>query len=82
MSTLGFQVRPVADVLEEIDALRARGVRELFFLDQTFGAIPKRALKICRALEERGDLSWTAFTRPDVATGELLRAMRGPAATR
>jgi radical SAM superfamily enzyme YgiQ (UPF0313 family) len=76
MSTLGFQVRPVPDVLEEIDALRARGVRELFFLDQTFGAIPRRALELCRALEERGDLSWTAFTRPDVASEELVCAMR------
>jgi len=76
MSTLGFQVRPVEDVLQEIDALRVRGIRELFFLDQTFGAIPGRALELCRALEERGDLSWTAFTRPDVASEELLGAMR------
>ncbi len=76
MSTLGFQTRPVEDVLEEIDSLRARGVRELFFLDQTFGAVRPRALALCRALAERGDLSWTAFTRPDTASDELLAAMR------
>jgi radical SAM superfamily enzyme YgiQ (UPF0313 family) len=75
IGTLGFQTRPVADVMEEVDHLRARGVKELFFLDQTFGVVRERALELCAALEERGDLSWTTFTRPDTATGELLSAM-------
>lgn len=76
IGTLGFRTRPVADALEEIDALRSRGVRELFVMDQTFGARRTRALELCAALAERGDLSWTAFTRPDTATDELLAAMR------
>jgi radical SAM superfamily enzyme YgiQ (UPF0313 family) len=75
IGTLGFQVRPVADVLEEIDHLRARGVRELFFVDQTFGVRRQRALELCRELEARGDLSWTAFTRPDTGDEAMLRAM-------
>ncbi len=75
--TVGFRTRPVADVLEEIDALRARGVRELFFMDQTFGVKRARALELCAAFAERGDLSWTAFTRPDLARDdELMRALR------
>jgi radical SAM superfamily enzyme YgiQ (UPF0313 family) len=76
IGTLGFQTRPVADVLEEIDALRARGVRELFFMDQTFGVVKSRGLELCAALAERGDVAFTAFTRPDTATDELLSAMR------
>jgi radical SAM superfamily enzyme YgiQ (UPF0313 family) len=76
IGTLGFQTRPVADVLEEIDALRERGVRELFFVDQTFGVVRERALELCRALAARGDLSWTGFTRPDTADDELLGAMK------
>ena len=75
IGTLGFQTRPVDDVLEEIDDLRARGVTELFFMDQTFGVKRERALELCRAFEERGDLSWTAFTRPDTADDELCAAM-------
>lgn len=75
IGTLGFQTRPVDDVLEEVDDLRARGVTELFFMDQTFGVKRERALELCRAFEERGDLSWTAFTRPDTADDELCRAM-------
>jgi hypothetical protein len=63
IGTLGFQTRPVADVLEEIDALRASGIGELFFLDQTFGVVRARALELCRGLEARGDLAWTAFSK-------------------
>ncbi|MFT4541761.1 MAG: anaerobic magnesium-protoporphyrin IX monomethyl ester cyclase [Planctomycetota bacterium] len=76
IGTLGFQTRPVEDVLEEIDALRSRGVTELFVMDQTFGVDRPRGLELCAAFEERGDLSWTAFTRPDRATEEMLRAMQ------
>lgn len=75
IGTLGFKSRPVADVLEEIDHLRARGVHEVFFLDQTFGLVRDRARELCASLAARGDLSWTAFTRPDTASGDLLGAM-------
>src|SRR5262249_44650014 len=76
IGTLGFKTRPVADVLEEIDHLRDRGVREIFFMDQTFGIARARAFELCAALADRGDLSWTAFTRPDTADDEMLGAMR------
>ncbi|MFN0006482.1 MAG: B12-binding domain-containing radical SAM protein [Planctomycetota bacterium] len=75
IGTLGFKTRPVEDALEEIDELRSRGVREIFFVDQTFGIRRERALRLCAALEERRDLSWTAFTRPDTADEGLLEAM-------
>src|SRR5688572_5314456 len=45
MSTLGFATRPVEDVLEEIDFLRGRGIRELFVMDQTFGVRRERGLE-------------------------------------
>lgn len=45
-------------------------------MDQTFGVQRERALELCAALEERGDLSWTAFTRPDRVDDELCEAMR------
>lgn len=76
MGTLGFETRPVDDVLDELDHLRAGGTKEFFFLDQTFGLPRARGLKLCAALEERGDLSWTAFQRPDNTDDELLGAMR------
>jgi radical SAM superfamily enzyme YgiQ (UPF0313 family) len=76
IGTLGFQTRPLDDVLDELDGLRARGVKEIFFADQTFGVRRERALELCAAMEQRGDLSWTAFTRPDTATDGRLAAMR------
>jgi len=76
IGTLGFKTRLVDDALLEVDHIRSLGIRELFFLDQTFGVVKKRALDLCRGLEERGDLSWTAFTRPDTADDELLAAMK------
>lgn len=76
IGTLGFRTRPVEDVLEEVDSLRARGVTEFFVMDQTFGIQRERAFELCKAFAERGDLSWTAFTRPDHADEEMLGAMR------
>ena len=76
MSTLGFATRAVAEVMEEIDHLRVRGVRELFVMDQTFGARKERARELCAAFEARGDLSWTTYTRADIADDELFAAMR------
>jgi uncharacterized radical SAM superfamily protein len=75
IGTLGFRTRPVEDVLEEIDALRDSGTHEFFFMDQTFGIQRKRAFELCAAFESRGDLSWTAFTRPDHGDQEMLEAM-------
>lgn len=76
IGTLGYKTRPVADALAEIDHVRSLGVREIFFADQTFGLSKKRGLELCAGLAERGDLSWTAFTRPDTADDELLAAMK------
>ena len=75
ISTLGHSTRPIEDVLEEVDALVASGTTELFVADQTFGVRRDRALELSSAFAER-DLSWTAFTRPDLADDELLGAMR------
>ena len=76
ISTLGHSTRPIEDVLEEIDVLRSSGTHELFVADQTFGVRRERALQLCEEFKARGDLSWTAFTRPDLADDELLSAMR------
>jgi len=76
IGTLGYKTRPVADALAEIDHLRALGIHELFVVDQTFGLSKKRALELCQGLEQRGDLSWTAFTRPDTADDELCAALK------
>jgi anaerobic magnesium-protoporphyrin IX monomethyl ester cyclase len=73
---LGFGVRPVPDLLEELDHLRRLGVRELFFIDQTFGARRERTLALCRAMAERRyGFTWSCFSRADVTPPEVLEAM-------
>jgi radical SAM superfamily enzyme YgiQ (UPF0313 family) len=76
MSTLGYASRPIPEVLEEVDELRSRGVRELFVMDQTFGVRKARGLELCEEWAKRGDLSWTTYARPDHADDELFAAMK------
>jgi radical SAM superfamily enzyme YgiQ (UPF0313 family) len=74
--TLGFALRPVTDVLEELAHLRRLGVREIFFIDQTFGVRRERTLELCRAMTaQRFGFRWSCFSRADVATPEVLAAM-------
>jgi anaerobic magnesium-protoporphyrin IX monomethyl ester cyclase len=44
IGTLPYRARPIEDVLEEVDHLRASGVRELFVIDQTFGVVERRGI--------------------------------------
>jgi anaerobic magnesium-protoporphyrin IX monomethyl ester cyclase len=76
MPSLGFALRPLKDVLAELRHLQSLGVRELFFIDQTFGARRERTLALCAALAQPGwKFSWSCFSRTDVTTPELLQAM-------
>ena len=75
ISTLGFKLRPLREVIEEIKFLKSLGVRELFFRDQTFGANKKRTLELCEALKPL-KMSWTCFTRVDTLSQDLIVPMK------
>ncbi|NIR49215.1 radical SAM protein [candidate division KSB1 bacterium] len=77
MSTLGWKIRPVENVLTELELLSSLNVRELFFLDQTFGIQKERAhALLTKMTEARFDFGWVCFSRPDILDDELLRAMK------
>ena len=77
VSTLGFKLRPVADIIAELQKLYKLGVRELYIRDQTFGVNKERSLKLLKAIVDSNmSFSWTALTRTDVVDDELLRAMK------
>ena len=77
MSTLGWKIRPVENVLQELDHLSQLGVRELFFLDQTFGIQRERAKRLLSEMSERGyDFGWVCFSRPDVVDRKLATLMK------
>jgi len=77
VDNLGFKVRPVDEIIEELKYLKSLGVKELYFRDQTFGANKKRAIELCnRMVEENLKFSWHCFSRVDVMNEELLDAMK------
>ena len=77
MSTLGWSLRSVPNVLLELDAIHRLGIRELFFLDQTFGLQKARALQLLSEMQKRAyGFGWVCFSRPDVLDDETLGEMQ------
>ncbi len=72
MASLGYRTRPVAEVIEELAGLKERGVREIYFNDQTLGGAGPRLEELCRAMIEAGlDLGWCCWNRVDTVEGRL-----------
>ena len=77
ISTLGFKLRDIESVIDEIRLLKSLGIHELFVRDQTFGVNKPRTLNLCKKMVEQAlNVGWTCFSRVDVVTDELLTAMR------
>jgi len=74
ITALGFGLRPLSEVGEELESLARLGVREIFFLDQTFGVKRDRTLQLCRMLEKHR-FQWSCFSRADVLPPDALQAM-------
>ena len=77
MSTLGWKIRPVHNVIAELDAIHALGIRELFLLDQTFALQKPRALQMLAEMQKRDyGFGWLCFSRPDILDDEVLIEMK------
>ena len=76
ISTLGFKLRPIEEVVRELKQLWEAGYREVHFRDQTFGVNKKRTLELCQAIHENlPKLTWSCFSRVDVLDEERIMAM-------
>jgi len=76
MAELGFKRRSVPNVLEELDYVHALGIRDIYFVDQTFGCNRGRLHELCSQMIERGyKFRWVAFTRADVVDKNTLQLM-------
>ena len=74
---LGYKWRPVANVLEELDVLAARGCRELYFNDQTFGLKRERTEELLRAMVAKDyGFGWACWSRVNLVDRDLLALMR------
>ena len=77
MSKIGYQYRPVDNVMTELRFLKKLGTREIFFIDQSFGVDSLRTLELCaRMREEHFNFGWACFSRVDLLTDELIGAMQ------
>jgi len=77
INTLGFKLRPLASVIEEIKLLKSKGIDEIFMRDQSFGADRDRTLELCRLIiQEDLRIGWSCFSRVDIIEPELIKAMK------
>ncbi|MDA2926305.1 radical SAM protein [Acidobacteria bacterium AH-259-G07] len=77
MSTLGWKLRPVENVMEELEFLGSMKIHEVFFLDQTFGIPRERAQRLLDRMSHfHYRFGWTCFSRPDVLGDDLLTGMK------
>jgi hypothetical protein len=76
-SSLGYAVRDLEDIAEELDHLARRGdVPHVFFRDMDFTSSRRRALRLCGLLRRRGvPFTWNCYGRPDELDDELCEAM-------
>jgi radical SAM superfamily enzyme YgiQ (UPF0313 family) len=74
---LGFRLRNLDNLFEELRELKRRGVRELWIKDLTFGAKKSRTYELLdRMRRERLGFSWVCLSRVNVLDEDLLCAMK------
>ncbi len=77
ISSLGYKLRPINIVIEEMKLLKEMGVNELFIRDQTFGVNKERTIELFQTMVgESLNFSWSCFSRVDVMSEELIKAMK------
>lgn len=75
--TLDFKYRPYDNVLEELQYIRAIGLKEVFIKDFTFEVPRENTTEICkRMIAEKTGLAWICSSRVDTVDDELLSLMK------
>lgn len=71
--------RSAASVVAQVKLLRYKyGVRQIQFYDDTFTVAKKTVLEFCRKLmDDKVDVTWTAYIRGDCFNEEMAAAMKG-----
>ncbi|MBN1880095.1 radical SAM protein [bacterium] len=77
MGTLGCKRRSISDVIDELGVLKSLGVRDVFFLDQSFGSDQSRNIELCKMIHRtRPELRWLCFSRVDLVNEPILNLMK------
>jgi len=71
-----LQLRPIADVIEEMEQCRSLGIRDLDFYDSIFTVDKARTIELCQQMRaKKFGFSWTIRTHIDYIDQELLEEM-------
>lgn len=77
MASLPYRYRFTDSVLDELKYLHRLGVRELFWMNQTFGINKEKTLEVLDKMEKfYPSFSWTTFSRPDLIDDVLISSMK------
>jgi radical SAM superfamily enzyme YgiQ (UPF0313 family) len=77
ISTLGFKLRSIEAVMDEMHYLKNLGIKELYVRDQTFGANKTRTKNLLLSMIEANfKFTWTCLSRTDVVDLEMLTLMK------
>ena len=77
MSVLRFKYRSVDDVINELQYLYDKNIKEIYFADQTFGANKRIFRELLSEMIRRDfGFGWVCFTRVDVVNEESIRMMK------
>jgi len=78
-----FRARSPMNVVDEVEALAGLGIREIYFVDDTFNIQRERALEICREIVRRKiDISWNVRARINLISEELIDSLIAAGCTR
>lgn len=74
---LGFKLRNMDNVIDEMKYLKKLGIKELWVKDLTFGVNKQRTMTLLnRMLDEKLDFTWVCLSRANVLTEDLLVMMK------
>ena len=77
IGTLGFKVRPVDEVLEELFFIKNLGLKDVYFDDQTFGVNKKRTFNLLTEMyKNKLNIGWIAFSRVNILDYQTLYLMK------
>lgn len=77
MAHFKFKYRKVDDVVEELKYIKSIGIDDVWFHDQTFGAIKRRNTELCKKIiKNQIRLNWFCFSRVDIMDKQTLKLMK------
>jgi len=73
----GFRAMSATRVADEMEDCVKKGIKEIFFYDDTFSVSMKRVMEICAEIKRRNiKIKWDVRTRVNVVNDDLLKAMK------